>query len=48
MKVLRILALLFLAFGLETLAKQILADKKLDEFIQTREDTGKSIKNIRS
>ena len=46
MKVLRILALLLLAFELEILAKEILSDRKIDGFSQTRTDTGNSIKDI--
>ena len=40
------LALLLLAFELETLAKDILSDRKLDGISQIRADTGDSIKDV--
>ena len=40
------LALLLLAFELETLAKDILSDRKLNGISQIRADTGDSIKDV--
>ena len=40
------LALFLLAFELETLAKEILSDRKLDEISQIRTDTGNLNKDV--